>query len=66
MADAFCAVPFQTVQIVLDGVVLVAVSYDGDSFLDFLLAGQSIVIFQIEHEVVQIRILQRGCLLFPP
>ena len=66
MADALCAVPFQTVQIVTDGVVLVAVSDNGDGFLDFLLAGQSVLIFQIEHEIIQVCIIQGRCLLAPP
>ena len=65
-ADALCAVPFQTVQIVTDGVVLVAVSDNGDCFLDFLFAGQRVLIFQIEHQVIQIRIVQGRCRLTPP
>ena len=65
-ADALGAVPFQTVQIVTDGVVLVAVSDNGDCFLDFLFAGQRVLIFQIEHQVIQIRIVQGRCRLAPP
>ena len=38
VTDAFRAVPFQTVLIVTDGMVLIAVSDNGNSFLDFLLA----------------------------
>ena len=65
-ADALCAVPFQTIQIVTDGVILVAVSDNGDCFLDFLFAGQRVLIFQIEHQVIQIRIVQGCCRLAPP
>ena len=32
--------------------VLIVVRYDADCFLDFLLAGQSVVIFQIKHKIV--------------
>jgi len=66
VADAFCAIPFQTVQIVTDGVVLIAVSDNGDSFLDFLLARQCVFIFQIEHQIIQVRIVECRCLLAPP
>ena len=65
-ADALCAVPHVTIQIVTDGVVLVAVSDNGDGFLDFLFVGQSVLIFQIEHEVIQIRVVQGRCRLAPP
>ena len=65
-ADALCAVPCETVQIVTDGVVLVAVSDNRDCFLDFLFAGQCVLIFQIEHQVIQIRIVQGRCWLTPP
>ena len=37
---------------VLYRVVLIVVRYDADCFLDFLLAGQSVVIFQIKHKIV--------------
>lgn len=46
--------------------LLVAVSDNGDSFLDFLFAGQRVLIFQIEHQVIQIRIVQGRCRLAPP
>ena len=65
-ADALGAVPFQTVQIVTDGVVLVTVSDNGDCFLDFLFAGQCVLIFQIEHQIIQVRIVQGRCRLAPP
>ena len=66
VTDALRAVPFQIVQIVTDGVVLVAVGYNGDCFLDFLLAGQSVLVLQIEHEIVQVRVVQGRCRLAPP
>ena len=38
--------------LISNGVVFVAVSDNGKSFLYFLLAGQTIFIFQIEHEII--------------
>ena len=52
IANTLCAVPCQAVQIVTDGVVFVAVSDNGDCLLDFLFAGQRVLIFQIEHQVI--------------
>ena len=46
--------------------ILVAVSDNGDCFLDFLFAGQRVLILQIEHQVIQIRIVQGRCRLAPP
>ena len=66
IADALCAVPFQAVQIVADGVVLVAVGYNGNGFFNLLFAGQSVLVLQIEHEIVQVRVVQGRCRLAPP
>ena len=65
-ADALGAVPFQPIQIVTDGVIFIAVSDNGDCLLDFLFAGQCVLIFQIEHQIIQVRIVQGRCRLAPP
>ena len=66
IADALCAVPFQAVQIVADGVVLVAVRDNGNGFFNLLFAGQSVLVLQIEHEVIEVRVVQGRCGLLPP
>ena len=45
---------FQTVQIVTDGMILVAVIDNGDCFLDLLSDGQRELAFRIEHQAIQI------------
>jgi len=45
---------FQTVQIVTDGMILVAVIDNGDCFLDLLSDGQRELVFRIEHQAIQI------------
>ena len=66
IADALCAVPFQAVQVITDGVVLVAVRDNGNGFFNLLFAGQSVLVLQIEHEVIEVRVVQGRCGLLPP
>ena len=66
IADALCAVPFQAVQVVADGVILVAVRDNGNGFFNLLFAGQSVLVLQIEHEVIEVRVVQGRCGLLPP
>ena len=65
IADALGSVPLQAVQIIPDGMVAVFVGYDLDCVLHFLLAGQSVVFFQIQKQILHIHIGQRGAGSFP-
>ena len=49
-----------------DGVILVAVRDNGNGFFNLLFAGQSVLILQIEHEIIEIRVVQGRCGLLPP
>ena len=66
IGDAFFAVPLQAVQILPDRVVLVLVCNHRQCPADTVFIVQSISFFQIQHEVVEIRVAHGRGGAFPP
>ena len=60
IADALRAVPCKTVQIVPDRVIAVLVSGETGSVHDFLLTCQVVILFQIQPDVLHIRVGHGG------
>ena len=66
IGDVFCAIPFQTVQILPDRVVLILVCNHRQRPSDAVFVVQPVSFFQIQHEVIEIRVTHGRGGAFPP
>ena len=66
IGDAFCAIPFQAVQIFPDWVILVLMCNHRQRSADAVFVVQPVSFFQIQHEVVEIRVVHGRGIAFPP
>ena len=54
IGDALCAVPLKAVQVIADGMILILMSSDRQRLADSFFMVQTITVFQIQHEIVEI------------
>ena len=55
-----CSIPFQAVQVVPDGVIAIFVGNDPDGGGNLLFAGQPIGFFQIQEQIIHVRVRDGG------
>ena len=60
VADTFCSVPCKTVQIVPNRVIAVLMGSEIGGIYDFLLTCQVVILFQIQTDVLHIRVGHGG------
>lgn len=66
IGDALCAIPFQAVQILPDWVILVLMCNHCQRPADAVFVVQLVSFFQIQHEIVEIRVVHGRGIAFPP
>lgn len=66
IGNALCAIPLQAVQILPDGMVLVLMGNHRQRSADAVFVVQPVSFFQIQHEVVEVRVAHGRCGTFPP
>ena len=66
IADTFLPIPLQTVQIIPDRVIFVPICLMDNTFLHNLIHRQTVSLFQIKHNIVQIHICECRAYPFPP
>ena len=64
--DALSAVPLQFVQIVTDRVVLILMGNYSQRLADAVFVVQTVSVFQIQHEIVEVRVVHSRSRPFPP
>lgn len=58
MGNPFSPIPFQTVQIIPDGVIVVLIGNNADSRFDFLLAGDAVFLHP-PQDILRVGVVQR-------
>ena len=58
--DSLCPVPHKGIEIVPDGMVLVFIRHNPDGVINLFLIGKPVGFFQIEKQILHIRIVQGG------
>ena len=58
VGNSLCSIPFQTVQVVPDGMIAVLVGNDADGRFDFLLAGNTVLLHP-PQDIFHVRVVQR-------
>ena len=58
--DSLCPIPHKSIEIVLDGMVLVFIRHNPDGVINLFLIGKPVGFFQIEKQILLVRIVQGG------